>query len=138
MKKYLSLFLIFIYVLSMCVIPVGAVEERASNLIDDCNSNIRQKSNGDLKISFTINASETVDKLGASFINLYCDGSIVATFSSSDYSSTMMDSNTDAFSGYVTYSDPEPGVYYAYVRGYAKSGTSIDTENCYSSNFTVQ
>lgn len=137
MKRRISLVLVLVFLLSMCVVPASAAEDRASKLIENCTSSVKQKSNGDLKISFTVTANGTVDKLGATFINLYCDGSIVATFSSSDYS-TMMGSNTDIFTGSVTYSDPEPGVYYAYVRGYAKDGSSSDTANCYSSNLTVK
>lgn len=136
MKRRVSLFLVLVFVLSMCAAPVSAMEARASNLIKTCNASITEKSSGDLKISFSLSTYDATEKIGVTFINLYCNGTLVKTFYSNDYSS-MMGSGGTKYSGSVTYSDPDSGAYYAYVRFYAETSSVNDAESYYTDDYTI-
>lgn len=136
MKRILALVLVIAAVLSIAVLPASAQERRADEYIRSYSANIT-KTGGKLKINFSITATSYMTSLGVSFINLYCDGTLVETFYSDDYSS-MLGSNKITHSGYVTYSDVQSGSeYYAYVRFYAKCSSGNSTANYYTANYTA-
>ena len=117
--RILSLLLIFTLALSTMA-AATAVSVPASDYIQNCSADISSTGRGNVKVSFSITGTGTMDSIGASSIYLYeSTGSgwkLVKSFlnTQSTYS-YMMASNTRSHSGNVTYSGTSGKQYYATV-----------------------
>jgi hypothetical protein len=86
-----------------------------------------------VKVNFYIVGTNIMDKIGVKYIYLYERNGIswrlVETFDYTDplYASAMMDTNTGAHSGLVTYSGSATKHYYADCRFYAEKDGGSDT-----------
>lgn len=139
MKKRISLILTLIFILSMVSIPASAMEMRAprsSDYITNCFVSISKQSSTSLKIGFTAEAKSVMTKLGASTIYLFCDGTVVASYTLSRYPS-MSGSNVDYYSSSVTYTGASSGhTYYAQVFFQAKDADGSGSDYRYTNSIT--
>lgn len=104
----------------------------ASAYVKSCNANINKLSNGDISISFSINATGTMTEIGVTDIYLYqYDGSThstAATFHHTDPGyEYLMSGNRKIYSGSVTYDATAGNEYHAYVFFKAKNANGSDS-----------
>ena len=85
-----------------------------------------------MRVDFSVRGTGYMDVLGASYIDLYENGTLVKTFSmyNSLYAPTMVTNNAFVFYGYVTYSASPGSSYYAVVTLYASNSYGSGTESC--------
>lgn len=99
----------------------------ASSHISSCNAGVYNGGSGKLKVQFTIYATGTMTKLGATTIRIYkSNGTFVTSIHYTDSGRSLMMGNNNAY-----YTDTEtitvsPGTYYAKVYFYAKNSSGYD------------
>lgn len=139
MKKTISLVLALVFVISLVAIPASAMSAsyiRSSGYIEDCSASITKQSSTSLKISFYVSAPSVMTKLGASTIYLFCDGTVVASYTLSRYPS-MSGSNVDYYSSSVTYTGASSGhSYYAQVFFQASDADGSGSDYRYTNSIT--
>lgn len=140
MTRKIALILTLIFMLSMVSIPASAMEIRAprsSDYITGCSAIITEQSSTSLKISFTAKAKDVMSRLGASTIYLFCDGTVVASYTLSRYPS-MSGSNVKLYSSSVTYTGASSGhTYYAQVFFQATDADGSGSDYCYTNSITL-
>ncbi len=91
-----------------------------------------------VKVNFYIVGTNTMDKIGVKYIYLYEKNGntwrVVETFDYTDplYASAMMDTNSGAHSGHVTYTGDATKKYFADCRFYAEKDGGSDTFQQYT------
>lgn len=139
MKKTISLILVIAFILSLAIVPASAMSAsfvRSSGYIEECSATIAKQSSTSLKISFTAKAKDVMTKLGASTIYLFCDGTVVASYTLSRYPS-MSGSNVKLYSSSVTYTGASSGhTYYAQVFFQATDADGSGSDYCYTNSIT--
>lgn len=139
MKKTISLVLALVFVISLAVFPVSAMSAsyvRSSGYIEECSASITKESSTSLKIGFTAYAPSTMTKLGASTIYLFCDGTVIASYTLARYPS-MSGSNVSKYSGSVTYTGASSGhTYYAQVFFQATDASGSGSDYRYTNSIT--
>lgn len=131
MRKNTIRIIALIIVLTMLLSTVAFAATNASAYIAATNAFITRDGNT-VKVNFWIVGTSTMDKIGVKYIYLYeKTGNTwywVKTFSYTDsLYANMMDTNTGAHAGYVTYSGSASKNYYADCRFYAEKDGGSDT-----------
>lgn len=135
-KKTLRL-IVLIIVLTMLLSTVAFASQNASAYIAATSAWITRDGNT-VEVDFWIVGTDTMDQIGVKYIYLYekngYSWNLVKSFAYTDpiYSATLMDSNTGAHAGYVTYSGSAYKNYYADCRFYAEKGGGSDTIQQYT------
>ena len=131
MKKAAALILVCILLLQVFSISAFAATE-SNAYISRYSAYISNPSNGVVRVDFSVRGTGYMDVLGASYIDLYENGTLVKTFSmyNSLYAPTMVTNNAFVFYGYVTYSASPGSSYYAVVTLYASNSYGSGTESC--------
>ena len=131
MKKTAALILVCILFLQIFSVSAFAATE-SNAYISRYSAYISNPSNGVVRVDFSVKGTGYMDVLGASYIDLYENGTLVKTFSmyNSLYAPTMVTNNAFTFYGYVTYSANPGSTYYAVVTLYAANSSGSGTENC--------
>lgn len=130
MIKRLSKLIAIVLMFAICLSSTAmAVEARSSEYIRTASATASGGS-GSITVSFSITAKSSMDKLGASKIEIKnSSGTIVKTF----YSSTttgMTTSNAISFSNSVTYNGTSGVKYYAVVYFIASNTNGSGTGSC--------
>lgn len=131
---------IFVCVLLLQVFSISAFAATESNAyISRYSAYISNPSNGVVRVDFSVRGTGYMDVLGASYIDLYENGTLVKTFSMYNalYAPTMVTNNAFVFYGYVTYSANPGSTYYAVVTAYAANSYGSGTESCTTGSVTI-
>ncbi len=126
-----------VIILTLLMSTAAFASINASAYISATNTWIT-RSGSTVKVNFTIVGTGTMDKIGVKYVYLYEKNgnswNLVETFdyTDPDYASTMMDSNTGAHAGYLSYSGYANKNYYADVRFYAEKNGGSDTIQQYT------
>ncbi len=121
-----------IIVLLLLITTAVSAAETASEYINVTSAWITRDGNN-VKVNYYIVGTNTMDKIGVKLIYLYektgNSWHLVKTFDYTDplYASSMMDTNTGAHSGHVTYSGYASKNYFADCRFYAEKDGGSDT-----------
>lgn len=124
--------LMLLCMVMLCSIPVYAAETRASTRISHSGVSLSRKSDGDLSIYFTVRATDVMEKIGASRVEIQRssgNGWITEyTFTTSN-TSTLQQNNKDQYGTVLTYSPRFTGMTYrAVVMIYVKDATGTSTQ----------
>ncbi len=137
MRKKTIRIIALIIVLTMLLSTVAFAGTNASAYIAATNAFITRDGNT-VEVDFWIVGTDTMDQIGVKYIYLYekngYSWNLVKTFAYTNpiYSATLMDSNTGAHAGYVTYSGSAYKNYYADCRFYAEKNGGSDTIQQYT------
>lgn len=129
-KSFRVLALVIALTLLLSTAAFAAIN--ASAYITATNAFITRNGNT-VEVDFWIVGTDTMDQIGIKYIYLYekngYSWNLVKTFAYTNpiYSATLMDSNTGAHAGYVTYSGSAYKNYYADCRFYAEKDGGSDT-----------
>lgn len=132
-KKWpVRILLVLLCMVMLCNIPVYAAEARASDRIYHSAASLSKKSNGDLSIYFSVRATDVMEKIGASSVEIQrSSGSnwvTEYTFTTSN-TPTLQRENKDQHSMVLTYSPLFTEVdYRAVVMIYVKDATGSSTQ----------
>ena len=135
-KKTIRIIALF-FVLTLLLSTAAFAGLNASAYIAMTNAWITRSGNT-VKVNFSIVGTGTMDKIGVKYVYLYEKNgnswNLVETidYTDPDYASTMMDSNTGAHAGYLSYSGYANKNYYADVRFYAEKNGGSDTIQQYT------
>ena len=131
MKKVAAFILVCVLFLQVFSISAFAATE-SNAYISRYSAYISNPSNGVVRVDFSVRGTGYMDVLGASYIDLYENGTLVKTFSMYNalYAPTMVTNNAFVFYGYVTYSANPGSTYYAVVTAYAANSYGSGTESC--------
>jgi len=128
-----------IHILSalLCVVMLGsiptyAVEARADDRIMNSTATLSKKSNGDLSVYFSVQATGIMEKIGASSVVIqrsYGNGWVTEyTFNTSNTPALLVE-NSDWHGMVLTYSPRYTGVEYrTVVMIYVKDATGVSTQ----------
>lgn len=129
------------FVLTMIlVVPMGisaTVQPRASDYLSAYNAYVYLPGDGEVRVYFNVQGTNTMDELGALFIRIYesTDGTNWTwkkTYSH-DSTSGMLSYNDDYHSGYVSYNGVAGRYYKAYVCIWGGKNGNGDTRYFYTS-----
>ena len=131
MKKAAAFILVCVLLLQVFSISAFAATE-SNAYISRYSAYISNPSNGVVRVDFSVTGTGYMSVIGASYVDLYENGSLVKTFSMYNalYAPTMVTYNDYNFYGYVTYSANPGSSYYAVVTLYASNSYGSGTENC--------
>ena len=120
----------------LCSIPAHAVETRASDRISRTTATLSKKSNGDLSVFFSVQATRVMEKVGASSVAIQrSSGSSWVTEYTFNTSNTpaLLTENTDWHGMLLTYSPRFTEVEYrAVVIIYVKDASGVSTQQLIS------
>lgn len=138
MKKAAAFILVCVLLLQVFSISAFAATE-SNAYISRYSAYISNPSNGVVRVDFSVRGTGYMDVLGASYIDLYENGTLVKTFSMYNalYAPTMVTNNAFVFYGYVTYSANPGSTYYAVVTAYAANSYGSGTESCTTGSVTI-
>lgn len=138
MKKIAAIVLACVLFLQVFSISAFAATE-SNAYISRYSAYISNPSNGVVRVDFSVTGTGYMSVIGASYIDLYENGSLIKTFSmyNSLYAPSMVTNNTFVFSSYVTYSANPGSSYYAVVTLYASNSSGSGTENCTTGTVTI-
>lgn len=132
MKKNSIRIVALIMVLILVLSPAAFAAMNASEYINATNAWITR--DGDIvEVNFYITGNGMMDKIGVKYIYLYeLNGNTwglvaIYNYTNPTYEATLMDTNTTAHSGYVTYSGSLNKQYYASCWFYAEKNGGSDT-----------
>lgn len=134
MKKELPARILFVLLCltMLCNIPAYAVEARASDRIYNSAVTLSKKSNGDLRVYFSVRATGIMEKIGATSVEIQrSSGSGWTTEYTFNTSNTpaLLAEDTDWNGMTLTYSPRYTGVEYrAVVMIYVKDTTGVSTQ----------
>lgn len=131
MKKTAVLVLVCILFLQSFSISAFAGTE-SNAYISRYSASISNPSNGVVRVNFSVTGTGLMNVLGASYIDLYENGTLVNSFSMYNplYASSMVTYNDVEFSNHITYPANPGSTYYAVVTLYAANGYGSGTESC--------
>ena len=116
----------------LCSIPAHAAETRASDRIYHSAVSLSKKSNGDLSIYFSVQATDTMDKIGASSVEVQRNtifGWVTEYTFDTDNTPTLQTENKSHYSAVLTYSPLFPGKEYrAVVMIYVENASGVSTQ----------
>lgn len=89
---------------------------------------------GTVTVNFSTWGTGRMDKIGATVISIYENGSFKKTYYAANplYTATMMGTNDYDFYGYVTYAGTKGNLYQAYITFYAEKDGGHGTENLWT------
>lgn len=127
-KRFLSLLLAAVLVLSAGCVTVWAAETRASLTLSTYTASAASGSNkGEVKISYDVRASAIADKVGVSKIKVYAvDGSSVTIIPGNTTNGLVLEDTTRHRSSY-TYTGTSGKYYYAEVTVFADIDPDTDS-----------
>lgn len=131
-KRILSLLCALVMILSVPVVACAAdAEPRASYYFSFTDVRAYAEDNGRILIEIDVNATHTMQEVGASYVHIYeqqSDGDYEAvyTFSKEDYPNLIWTNSTCAYVD-VTYQGTIGKKYYALVGCYAKDSNGAET-----------
>lgn len=140
-KKWpIRILLVLLCMVMLCSIPAYAVEARASDRIYHSAVSLSPKSNGDLSVYFSVQATDVMEKIGASSVEIQrSSGSnwvTEYTFTTSN-TPTLQRENKDQHGMILTYSPQFKGEKYrAVVMIYVKDITGTSTQQLISRTVT--
>lgn len=116
----------------LCNIPAYAVEARADDRIMSSTATLSKASNGDLSIYFSVRATDVMEKIGASSVEIQRssgNGWVTEyTFNTSN-TPTLQQENKDQYSMVLTYPPRFTGAEYrAVVMIYVKDASGVSTQ----------
>lgn len=128
-KKILSLIFVLLFMLSLSVPSLAAIQASYYFSATDCRA--YAKDDCEILIEFDIDATHTMLEVGASEVYIYeeqSDGSfdVVYTFTSDEYYSQMMDTNSAFGEGEVSYYGIPGLQYYALCALYARDADGAE------------
>ena len=128
-------------VVMLCSIPAYAVETRASSRIAHSAVSLSKKSTGDLSVYFSVQATDVMEKIGASSVEIQRNsifGWVTEyTFTTSNTPMLQRD-NKDQHSMVLTYSPLFTGVEYrTVVMIYVKDTSGVSTQQLASKPITL-
>ncbi len=132
MKKNAIRLIALCLILTLILPTVAFAAVTASEYITVTNAWITRDGDN-VKVNFYIVGTNTMDKIGVKYIYLYEKNGntwrVVETFDYTDplYASAMMDTNSGAHSGHVTYTGDATKKYFADCRFYAEKDGGSDT-----------
>ena len=141
MKRAVSYILAICMLVSLCIVPAGAVEARASLYLDDYYVDANAIGNGKILIEFDVDATRTVDVVGATRIlvqekNEDGDWDNVKTYYSGANPS-MLAYDTNAHVGSVTYKGTVGKTYRAQIIVHAGDSNGEDSRILYTVEATA-
>lgn len=137
MRKKAARIIALIIALTLLLASTAFAAVNASDYINATSAWITRDGNT-VEIDFWIVGTDVMDQIGVKYIYLYekngYSWNLVKTFAYTNpiYSATLMDSNTGAHAGYVTYSGSASKNYYADCRFYAEKDGGSDTIQQYT------
>lgn len=141
MKKFVSFAFVLCFIVSMCSSLAGAVEPRASLYLNDYYVDATAIGNGKILIEFDIDATDTMDFVGASRILVQKKNSSGGwddmKYYYVDANPSMMDYEVDAHEGSVTYKGTVGKTYRAQIIITAGDSTGDDSRILYTVEATA-
>lgn len=130
------IFLVLLCITMLCSIPAYAAEARASDRIYNSAVTLSKKSNGDLRVYFSVQATGIMEKIGATSVAIQRSSSsgwtTEFTFNTSN-TPALLAEDTDWNGMTLTYSPRYTGVEYrAVAMIYAKDAEGISTQQLIS------
>lgn len=131
-KSPIRILPVLLCVVMLCNVPTYAAETRASSRIAHSAVSLSKKSTGDFSIYFSVQATDVMEKIGASSVEIQRssgDGWVTEyTFTTSN-TPMLQRENKDQHSMVLTYSPRFSGVEYrAVVMIYVKDAAGISTQ----------
>lgn len=141
MKRAISYILAICMLLSLCIVPAGAVETRASLYLDAYYVDATAVGNGKIVFDFDVDATRTVDVVGATRIlvqekNEDGDWDNVKTYYSGA-NPDMLAYDTNAHEGSVTYKGTVGKTYRAQIIVHAGDSNGEDSRILYTVEATA-
>lgn len=143
MKQSIKKFSVLVIALALCLSTATVASARSSLYLDAYRAWLNTKSNGKIDVVVDVEATTTMDEVGASTIQLWeskDDGenwTCVRTYVKSLHPE-MVDTNTSFYYDIAATYDGTPGYqYYAIVAIYAGDSTGSDTRYYKTSTVTV-
>lgn len=140
-KKLLRTTAVMLCLAMLCSISAYAAEGRASEQIRYCSASLGKKSNGDLSLTISVTATDTMDTLGASsvVIKRYNGSKWVEEYTYTVQNTpTLQTSNTNLYKFTLTHTpDCSDSEYYAVATFYAKGSAGISTDTVTTSSVTT-
>lgn len=128
-KKILAVFAAALLVVAVCAGTALAHTEASPTLASYLAYASPGNNAGKFKVTFLVNATESADSLGVSYIDIYTsEGSFVTTITGTT-ANGLVGTNNSGIAGSYTY-DGTPGAsYYAIVTVFAKIGSEYDSHS---------
>ena len=137
-KKTAALILVCIILLQISA-PIAFASTESNAYISLYGAGLSSPSSDVIQIDYYLYGTGYMNSLGADYIYLYEDGSLVAFFSRYNpvYSPAMMTTNSYRFFGSVSYPAKAGSTYYATVSFFATNSSGTGTEGCSTGNYTM-
>lgn len=138
MKRFFTTILCIFLVFSMIGTSTAFAAIESNAYISSFSGAVSVANDGTVTVNFGTIGTSYMDKVGASAISVYENGSWVATYyySNPKYTATMMGTNVHYFYGYVTYSGTKGNTYQAHITHYAEKNGGNGTEDLWTAYAT--
>ncbi len=138
MKRFFTTILCLFLVFSMIGTSTAFAAIESNAYISSFSAAVSVASDGTVTVNFGTFGTGKMDKIGASAITIYENGSPRTTYyyTNSNYTATMMGSNAYHFYGYVTYAGTKGNTYQAHITHYAEKNGGNGTEDLWTAYAT--
>lgn len=133
MKKQLRVTICIMLITALiCSNAYAAIESNA--YITAFSGAVSVAYDGTVTVNFSTWGNGFMDKIGATAISIYENGSFIKTYYAANplYTATMMGTNDYDFYGYVTYAGTKGNLYQAYITFYAEKDGGHGTEGLWT------
>lgn len=138
MKKAAASILVCILIIQVFS-PVAFAATKSNAFINEYGAGLTSPSSDTIQVNFYLYGTGYMSSLGATTINLYEDGALLATFSRFNpvYTASMMTTNSYRFFGSISYPAKAGSTYYATVSFFATNSSGTGSEGCSTGNYTM-
>ena len=138
MKHFFTKLLCLFLVLSMIGTSTAFAAIESNAYISSFSGAVSVANDGTVTVNFGTMGTGKMDRIGASAITVYENGSWAATYyaANPNYTSTMMGTNAYQFYGYVTYAGTKGNTYQAHITHYAEKNGGNGTEDLWTAYAT--
>lgn len=134
MKRILRIAVCLVLVFSLIGTAVAYASTESNAYISSIGGAVSVANDGTVTVNFGTHGTDLMDKIGASAISIYENGTHRKTFFYTNplYTATMMGTNDYDFYGYVTYAGTKGNTYQALITHYAEKDGGCGTEHMWT------
>ena len=134
MKRVLRIAICLVLVLSLIGTVVAYAQTESNAYISSFGGAVSVANDGTVTVNFGTHGTDLMDKIGASAISIYENGTHRKTFFYTNplYTATMMGTNDYDFYGYVTYAGTKGNTYQALITHYAEKDGGSGMESMWT------
>ena len=138
MKRILTTIICFVLVFAMIGASSAYAAIESNAYISSFTGAVSVANDGTVTVNFGTFGTGRMDKIGASAITVYENGSPKTTYyyTNPNYTATMMGTDAYHFYGYVTYAGTKGNTYRAFISHYAEKDGGCGSENLWTASVT--